>query len=388
MSKRVVIVSAQRTPQGRFRGALARHTAVDLAVAASRAALQNIDPMAIDRVIVGNVIGAGQGPNPARQIALGANIPQGCPAFTINMVCASGMLAVSLAAQAILTGEAQAVLCGGTESMSNAPFLLDRARSGYKFGNAALLDALLRDGLTDTHIGEHMGITAERLANEYGIGRGDQDRFALRSQQRAAAAQGSGVFDPEIASIQGLQRDEHPRPDTTLNALAELKPAFDADGTVTAGNTSGINDGAAMLVVACADTALKNGWQPMADILSSAQVGCDPKRMGLGPVYATRRLCEKLGCDVASFDTLEINEAFAAQALACLDDLGFDRDADHINPHGGAIALGHPLGASGARLVVHLAHLIQRNQAERALATLCVGGGMGAAIALTSPVTS
>jgi acetyl-CoA C-acetyltransferase len=388
MSKRVVIVSAQRTPQGRFLGALAKHTAVDLAVTAGRAALQGIDPASIDRVIVGNVLGAGQGPNPARQIGLGLNLPQSCPAFTVNMVCASGMLAVSLTAQVILAGEAKVVLCGGTESMSNVPFLLDRARRGYKFGHGTLCDALIHDGLTDTHIGEHMGITAERLANEYGIGREDQDRFALRSQQRAAAAQRQGVFDPEITPVSGLEQDEHPRPDTTLKALSELKPAFDSGGSVSAGNASGINDGAAMLVVASAEAAQQYGWQPMAEIIGSAQVGCDPKRMGLGPVFATRKLCENLGCDVAGFDTLEINEAFAAQALACLNDMGLDRDADHINPHGGAIALGHPLGASGARLVVHLAHLIQRQQAERTLATLCVGGGMGASIALVSPSSS
>jgi len=382
MTERIVIVRAKRTPQGRFLGALASCSAADLGVAAARAALEGLDPAVVDRVIVGNVIGAGQKLNVARQVALRAGVPEDRPAFTVNMACASGMLAVSLAAQAIRAGAARVVLCGGAESMSNAPYVLDRARAGYKLGHGRLIDTLLSDALTDALHDEHMAMTAERLAREYGQDRAAQDAFALQSQQRAAAAMAQGAFDAELVAVNGLERDEHPRASTTLEGLAGLKPAFDASGTVTAGNAAGINDGAAMLLVAHESTARQLGVEPMAAIAGASEVGCDPRRMGLGPVHATRRLCEQLGCEPAAFDMVELNEAFAAQALACLHDLNLSPDAAHVNPHGGSIALGHPVGATGARLLVHLAHLIHAGDSRRALATLCVGGGMGAAVAL------
>lgn len=385
MTQPVYIVAARRTPQGRLLGALSTYSAADLAVHAGEAALEGVSPGIIDRAIVGNVLGAGQKLNIARQVALRLNLPVHVPAFTVNMACASGMLAVSLAEQAIRLGEAGVVLCGGTESMSNAPYLLPKARRGYKLGDGVLIDTALSDGLTDALCGEHMGITAERLAREYRLDREAQDGFALRSQQRTARAMESGVYADELVAVGIIERDEHPRLDSTLDTLASLKPAFDPSGTVTAGNSSGINDGAAMLLVAGAEAVKKHGLRPLAEIEASTQIGCDPKRMGLGPVYAIRALCDKLGCSVDAFDTVEINEAFAAQALACMIDLKLRPDADHVNRHGGAIALGHPIGASGARLVTHLAHQVRRGDSHRAMASLCVGGGMGAAMVLRAP---
>lgn len=382
MSQAVYIVAAKRTPQGRLLGALSTYSAADLAVHAGAAALEGVSPDIIDRAIVGNVLGAGQKLNIARQVALRLNLLVHVPAFTVNMACASGMLAVSLAEQAIRLGEAEVVLCGGTESMSNAPYLLPKARRGYKLGDGVLIDTALSDGLTDALCGEHMGITAERLAKEYKLDRDMQDAFALRSQQRTAQAMERGVYTDELVTVGKLERDEHPRQDSTSDTLASLKPAFDPAGTVTAGNSSGINDGAAMLLVASAEAVKKHGLTPLAEVEASTQIGCDPKRMGLGPVYAIRALCDKLGCAVDAFDSIELNEAFAAQALACMIDLKLLPDADHVNRHGGAIALGHPIGASGARLVTHLAHQVHKGHSQRALATLCVGGGMGSAMSL------
>ena len=373
--KPIWIVSAKRTPQGRFLGGLTKLSAVDLGVAAAKAALANIDPASIDTVFVGNVLGAGSGMNIARQIALGAGLPIPTPATTVNMMCASGMQAVILATQAIQAGAARVALCGGTESMSNAPFLLDRARSGYKLGDGVLIDSILRDGLTDAFGKEHMGVTAERLAERYHISREAQDQFAARSQQRYATANAAGHFHDEIVAVGKLTADEHPRPETTVATLGTLRPAFDENGTVTAGNASGINDGAAMLVVCDEDRGRELGLTPMMTISSSAAVGCEPSLMGLGPVHATR----KLGRDVAEFDLIELNEAFAAQSLACIRELGMDEE--RVNVDGGAIALGHPIGASGARLLVHLAH----RRPKRGLATLCVGGGMGCAVVLEKP---
>ncbi len=377
---RVCIVAARRTPQGRLMGALARQSAAELAIAAGRAALEGIGPEQIDQVIVGNVIGAGLGMNVARQIALRLDIPIDRPAMTVNMMCASGMQAVVLAAQEIILGQARVVLCGGTESMSNAPYLLDRARSGYRLGNGVLIDSMLRDGLVDSFADEHMGLTAERLADRFGIGRAAQDAFALRSQRNTARGYTEGRYQDELVTLEELGRDEHPRADTTLEKLASLRPAFKPDGTVTAGNASGINDGAAMLVVCSRQTAEQEGWRPLATIGPSASVGCEPGLFGLGPVHAIRRLCGKHKLNVDDFDTIELNEAFAVQALACIEELSLD--IDRVNPDGGAIALGHPIGASGARLVVHLAHQISQGRYKRALATLCVGGGMGAAMVL------
>ena len=383
---RTVIVAARRTPQGRFLGGLSRLSACDLAQAAGAAALEGIDPAAIDCVIVGNVLGAGLGMNIARQIGVRLSLPVESPAFTVNMMCASGMKAVMLAANAVASGEAGAVLCGGTESMSNAPYVLERARTGLKCGDAMLIDTLLRDGLVDSFDHEHMGLSAERLAREYGLTREQQDAFALASQAKCEAATAAGSFAAEIAPAGGLVADEHPRPETTAADLARLKPAFDPEGSVTAGNASGINDGAAMLVVTSTATARRHGWPILAVIDAHAAAGCDPTRMGLGPVHATGKLLQITGTAIAAYDAVELNEAFAAQALACITALGLD--PSRVNTCGGAIALGHPIGASGARLVVHLAHRIASGGARRALATLCVGGGMGVALSLSDSPTS
>lgn len=376
----VCIVAACRTPQGRFLGGLSTMSAAQLGIAAARAALERagIAPGAIDHVVIGNVLSAGAGQNIARQVALGSGVPDAAPAFTVNMMCASGLQAVALAARAIAAGEAEAVLCGGAESMSNAPHLLTRSRAGIKLGNGTLVDSLLCDGLVDAFSGKHMGECVDALARSRDISRARQDAFALLSQQRAS--QGREVLGAEIVPVGKLITDEHPRADTTLESLAALKPAFDARGSVTAGNASGINDGAAMLVLASDETARRRGWKPLARWVAARSAGCAPEAFALGPVAASQALCLHAGCDVSDFDAVEINEAFAAQALACIDDLRLD--PARVNTHGGAIALGHPIGASGARLAVHLAHRIARGGARRALATLCVGGGMGIAAML------
>jgi len=379
----ICIVAAKRTPQGRFMGALAGRSALDLAMVAGQAVLQEIGPEEIDQVIVGNVLSAGLGMNLARQLGVNLNVPLDRPAFTVNMMCASGMQAVALAAQAIRTGQARTVLCGGTESMTNAPYLLDRARAGYKLGNGQLIDSLLRDGLIDSFSDTHMGLTAETIAEKFGISRAEQDGFAVQSQQRYARAHTDEIFRDELVTMDELEADEHPRPDTTTEDLAALAPAFKPDGTVTAGNASGINDGAAMLIVCALETAEANKWKPLALVQEFATVGCDPAQMGLGPIYATRKLFQKLDCSTDHFDTVEINEAFAAQTIACQRELAID--PARLNRAGGAIALGHPIGASGARIIVHLAHEIDQGRSRNALATLCVGGGMGSAVALTSP---
>ncbi len=374
------IVAARRTPQGRFLGALRKLTAVELAVRAGSAVLEDIDPHCIDEVIVGNVLSAGQGMNIARQIGIRLALPISIPAYTVNMMCASGMQAVLLADRAIRCGNARAVLCGGTESMSNAPHLLPRSRAGFPLGDAVLVDSLLRDGLVDAFDNRHMGLTAEQLAETYQLTREQQDDFALQSQSRWQAAHRTGVFVSELVPLDELSHDEHPRPDASPSSLASLKPAFDPAGTVTAGNASGINDGAAMLLVAERDFAERQGWPILAVLAGSASVGCAPEAMGLGPVHAVRKLCAALGVDVSSFDQIELNEAFAAQALACVREL--DLDHPRLNPHGGAIALGHPIGTTGARLLTHLAHQFAQGKTQNALATLCVGGGMGVAVAL------
>jgi acetyl-CoA C-acetyltransferase len=375
MTSPIWIVSAKRTAQGRFLGALAKHTAAGLGVIAAKAALNGIDPALIDSVVVGNILSAGSGMNVARQIGIGAGLPVTTPAYTVNMMCASGMHAVMLAVQAIQSGAARMVLSGGTESMSNAPYLLERARSGYKFGDGILVDSMLRDGLTDAFSREHMGLTAEKIAALHGISREAQDRYALASQQRHAAARVAGHFRDELVAIDKLNHDEHARPETTLESLAALKPVFNREGSVTAGNASGINDGAAMLVVCDAARGRECGLTPLMVITGSAVAGCEPSLMGMGPVHATR----KLNLRPDGLDLIELNEAFAAQVLACIQELGLDESK--VNPDGGAIALGHPIGASGARLLVHLAH----RRPKRGLATLCVGGGMGYAVVLEQP---
>ncbi|MSU40786.1 MAG: thiolase family protein [Pedosphaera sp.] len=375
--KPVWIVAARRTPQGRFLGALAKHTATDLAIAAGKAALTGIDPARVDAVIVGNVLSAGLGMNVARQVGMSVGVPVSAPAFTVNMMCASGMQAVILAAQAIQCGSARMVLCGGTESMSNAPHLLPRAhmQGGKPAAEAAPVDSMLRDGLHDAFNGEHMAHTAERLASRYTISREAQDQYAARSQQRYGAARAAGHFQNEIVAVGDVALDEHPRPNATAEKLAMLSPVFNTSGTVTAGNASGINDGAAMLLVCDAAYARECGLEPMVILSASAAAGCEPALMGLGPVHAVRRL----DLDVHQFDMIELNEAFAAQALACIQELGLDETK--VNPDGGAIALGHPIGATGARLLVHLAH----RRPRRGLATLCVGGGMGCAVVVEQP---
>jgi acetyl-CoA C-acetyltransferase len=377
-AKQIWIVAAKRTVQGRFLGALSKQSVVELGITASKAALgeSGIDPKWINGVIVGNVLGAGAGMNIARQIGIGSGVPVHVPAYTVNMMCASGMHAVILAVRAIQSGDATMVLCGGAESMTNAPYLLERARLGYKFGDGILVDSVLRDGLTDAFSREHMGLTAESLAVRYGISRKEQDAFALSSQMRCTAAVAAGQFKDEIIKMEKLDVDEHARPDTTLERLADLKPAFKPNGSVTAGNSSGVNDGASMLVVCDEACAQEYGLQPMTVISGSAVVGCEPGSMGLGPVHATRKLQRNYP---GEFDFIELNEAFAAQVIACIRELQFD--PAKVNPDGGAIALGHPIGASGARLLVHLAH----RQPKRGLATLCVGGGMGYAVVVERP---
>lgn len=379
---RICIVSAKRTPQGRFMGALAKLSGVDLAIAAGKAVLEQVKPDNIDQLILGNVLAAGQGMNIARQVSIGLDIPIDRTAFTVNMQCASGMQAVILAAQTIMTGQAKVILCGGSESMSNAPYLLDRVRGGYKLGDGILIDCVLRDGLVDSFDNEHMGLCAERIAEKYKISRSAQDEFALRSHRNYAKAQAQGKFDSERIAVNELEQDEHPRPDTTLDKLASLESCFKADGTVTAGNASGFNDGAAMLIVCDEPTAQKHGWKPLAIIHSWAATGCDPKFMGLGPIYATKKLCSLAQLRIEDFDTIELNEAFASQALACMQKLQICEE--RLNLEGGAIALGHPIATSGARLLTHLAHRISRDETQRGLATLCVGGGMGMAVALES----
>lgn len=369
------IVSARRTPQGRFLGSLAKKSAVELGVCAARAALEAINPQLIESVIIGNVLGAGLGMNVARQIAVRSGIPIQTPAFTVNMMCASGMQAVILAAQAIRAGAAKSVLCGGTESMSNAPHLLAGARSGLKFGDGHLIDSIQRDGLTDTFSGEAMGLIGERIAEKYSVSRQHQDEFAVRSQQQYARALADGRFRAELVAVDSVDRDEPPRPETTIAGLASLRPAFRPDGSVTAGNSSGINDGAAMLVVCHPEWGHAQGLIPLAVITKTASIGCEPSLMGMGPVYATRLVSS----DPAEFDHVELNEAFAAQAIACLRELSLAED--RVNPDGGAIALGHPIGASGARLLVHLAH----RRPKKGLATLCVGGGQGCAVVVEQP---
>ena|ERR1700677_4276 len=374
-SKSIWIVAAKRTVQGRFLGALAKYSATELGIAAGKAAMKGLDPAWVDMVIVGNVLGAGLGMNIARQIGIGVGAPIATPAYTVNMMCASGMHAVILAIQTIQVGAARMVLCGGTESMSNAPYLLERARTGYKLGNGVLIDSVLRDGLTDAFNHEHMGLTAEKIASIHNISREAQDNFAVSSQHRYAAAKAGGHFSDELVTIDALEQDEHPRPGTTLRDLASLKPAFNRDGSITAGNSSGLNDGAAMLALCDETWAREQGLVPLAVITDHAVVGCDPSMMGMGPVYATRKMSSKPG----EFDIVELNEAFAAQALACIRELGLDEQK--VNPDGGAISLGHPIGASGARLLVHLAH----RRPKRGLATLCVGGGMGYAVSVEQP---
>ena len=392
--ERAVIVSAVRTAVGSFGRSLNSVPAVELGVTALQEALRrvNLEPGQMDEVILGNVLQAGLGQNPARQVAVRAGIPQEIPAFSINKVCASGLKSVFLAAQAVKLGDAEIVVAGGIENMSQTPYALKGARWGQRMGDGELVDLMILDGLWDIFHGYHMGVTAENVAAKYGITREEQDEFAFQSQQKAEAAIKSGRFKEEIVPVKIPQRkgdpivfdtDEHPRFGTTLEAVAKLKPAFKPDGTVTAGNASGINDGAAILVVMSARKAEQLGLKPLALITSYASAGVDPAVMGTGPIPASRKALARAGWSAAELDLIEANEAFAAQAIAVNREMGWD--LSKVNVNGGAIALGHPIGASGARIFTTLIHEMVKRGASKGLATLCIGGGQGAAIAVESP---
>lgn len=385
----VVIVAAARTAVGKFGGSLAKIAAPELGAHVIRAVMEraHITPEQVSEVIMGQVLTAGAGQNPARQAALKAGLPNSVPAMTINVVCGSGLKAVMLAAQAIANGDAEIVVAGGQENMSAAPHVLPGSRDGFRMGDAKLVDSMIVDGLWDVYNQYHMGVTAENVAREFHITREAQDEFALASQQKAAAAQKAGKFKDEIAPLALLQRkgepiwfatDEFIRPQTQGEALAALKPAFSKDGTVTAANASGLNDGAAAVLVMSADKARDLGLVPLATIRSFATTALDPKIMGMGPVLASRRALERAKWDAKQVDLLEINEAFAAQACAVNNEMGWD--TNKINVNGGAIAIGHPIGASGARILVTLLYEMVRQNAKRGLASLCVGGGMGVAL--------
>lgn len=381
-----VIVSALRTPVGTFGGALKDVTAVDLGAAVVKKAIEsiNLDPAMIDELIFGNVLSAGLGQNVARQVAIKAGIPKHVPSFAINKVCGSGLKTVALAAQSILSGDNEIVIAGGTESMSQAPYVLPDSRWGKRMGNGQMIDTMLTDGLTDAFHDIHMGVTAENIVEKYQFTREQQDELAVRSQNNAEKAITSGRFKEEIVPIEVPQRrgdpkiidtDEHPRFGTTIESMAKLKPAFKKDGSVTAGNASGLNDGAAVLIVMSREKADELGLKPLATIKSYASAGVDPKIMGCGPIPATQKALQKAGMTVDDLDLIEANEAFAAQALSVITDLKFNTDI--VNVNGGAIALGHPVGASGARILVTLLHEMEKRDAKRGLATLCIGGGQG-----------
>ncbi len=387
----VVIVAATRTAIGSFQGSLSAIPATELGAAVIRNLLEQtgLDAAQIDEVILGQVLTAGAGQNPARQTAIKAGLPNTTPALTLNKVCGSGLKAVHLAVQAIRCGDAELVIAGGQENMSLAPYVLPKARTGLRMGHAQLQDSMIQDGLWDAFNDYHMGITAENLAQKYEISREAQDAFAAASQQKAAAAIEGGRFQSEITPILIPQRkgeplvfdtDEQPRIDSTAQALAKLKPAFQKDGSVTAGNASTLNDGAAVLLLASAAKAQALGLPVLARIKAYASAGVDPSIMGIGPVPATRLTLQKAGWSVEDLDLIEANEAFAAQALAVGKELGWD--TSKVNVNGGAIALGHPIGASGARILVSLVHELIRRDGKKGLATLCIGGGQGVGLAI------
>ena len=387
MSIEVVIVSAARTPVGSFLGGLSSLPASKLGEVAIRAALERagVKPEEVDEVILGHVLQAAAGQGPARQAAMGAGIPKEAPAWSLNQICGSGLRAVAIGAQQIALGDARIVVAGGQESMSQAPHA-QALRTGQKMGDIKLIDTMISDGLWDAFNGYHMGQTAENVADTFRISRADQDAFAVASQNKAEAAQKAGRFDDEIApvTIKGrkgdvvVDKDEFIRHGATLEAMQGLKPAFTKEGSVTAANASGLNDGAAALVLMSASDAKARGLEPLARIVSSATAGVDPAVMGTGPIPASRKALEKAGWTVADLDLVESNEAFAAQSLCVLRELGLD--PDKVNVNGGAIAIGHPIGASGARILTTLLHEMKRRGAKRGLATLCIGGGMGVAM--------
>lgn len=384
--RKTVIVAAARTAIGSFCGILKNTKTVDLGASAIAEAIKRagITVEQIDEVIMGNVLQAGLGQNPARQAAFRAGIPKEADAITLNKVCGSGLEAVVRAAQSIIVGDAEIVVAGGMENMSLAPYLLEKARSGYRLGNGELSDSLLKDGLWCVYGNHHMGITAETVAKQFSISRSDQDAFAAESQAKCANALKNGKFRKEIVPLRIPQlkkddilfeTDEFPRPDTSLEKLAALSPVFIKDGTVTAGNASGINDGAAAVVVMSEEKCRALGLTPLAEIIAYASAGVDPALMGMGPVPATKKALAKAGLSLEQMDLIELNEAFAAQSLAVIHELGIPREK--LNVNGGAIALGHPIGASGARILVTLLYEMQRRNAVYGLATLCIGGGQG-----------
>jgi len=387
--KEVVIVSAARTAIGNFNGSLSGFSAVELGAIAAREAIARagINPTEINEAIVGNILSAGLGQNVGRQVAIKAGVPDTSPAMTINKLCGSGLRAVSMAAQFIMLGDADVILAGGTESMTNAPYLLDKARNGYRMGHGQIIDRMIYDGLTDVFNQYHMGVTAENIAEQWKISREEQDEFALKSQQKAESAQKAGKFDSEIVPVEIPQKkgdpiqfksDEFIRQGVTLEQLQKLKPAFKKDGTVTAGNASGINDGAAMLIVMSREKANELGLKPLVRIVSYGNAALDPKIMGYGPVPATRIALQKAKMQISDIDLIEANEAFAAQSIAVLRDLNLNPEI--VNVNGGAIALGHPIGASGARILTTLIYEMKRRNAATGLATLCIGGGQGTAL--------
>ena len=386
----VYILSAVRTPIGKFGGSLASQTAADMGVVAAKAAIERagIKPDQVEETIFGNARQAGGGPNPARQISIRSGVPKEVPAFTVNKACASGMKSIALAYQTILLGDAGCVLAGGTESMSRLPYYLDGVRWGYRLGNQELFDGMYRDGFFCPLAKMVMGETAELLAGEYKITRDEQDEFALTSQQRAARAIAAGRFETEVApvTIEGKKgttvfaRDEHPFADASMEKLAKLPPVFSKTGTITAGNSSGITDGAAALVVASEYFVKQNNLKPLARIAAVTSAGVDPRTMGIGPVPALQKLEDKHHLRLQDFGLIELNEAFAGQVLACDRELNLDRN--RLNVNGGAIALGHPIGCTGARVLVTLTHEMLKRGSKKGLATLCVSGGMGIALAV------
>ncbi|WP_288440459.1 acetyl-CoA C-acetyltransferase [uncultured Pseudomonas sp.] len=387
----VVIVAATRTAIGSFQGALATVPAVDLGAAVIKQLLAQtgLDPAQVDEVILGQVLTAGAGQNPARQAAIKAGLPYSVPALTLNKVCGSGLKALHLAAQAIRCGDAEVVIAGGQENMSLAPYVMPSARTGQRMGHGQLIDTMISDGLWDAFNDYHMGITAENLADNYELSREQQDAFAADSQRKAVEAIDAGRFKAEITPIVMPQkkgeplvfdRDEQPRPGTTAQSLAKLRPAFKKDGSVTAGNASSLNDGAAAVLLMSASKAQALGLPALAKIAGYASAGVDPAIMGIGPVSATQRCLDKAGWQLADLDLIEANEAFAAQALAVGKALQWD--ASKVNVNGGAIALGHPIGASGCRVLVTLLHEMTKRDAKKGLATLCIGGGQGVALAI------
>lgn len=387
MAKKIVLAGACRTAIGTMGGELSTVPAADLGATVIKEALNRagVAPEKVDQVYMGCVIQAGQGQNPARQASIKAGLPIEVPAVTINVVCGSGLQCVNMAAQMIEAGDADIVVAGGMENMSMAPYAMMKGRYGYRMGNAELVDTMIKDALWDAFNDYHMGITAENICEQWGLTREELDRFAAESQRKCEEAQKNGAFKDEIVPVEVKKKketvivdtDEGPRPGTTVEVLGKLRPAFKKDGMVTAGNSSGINDGAAAVVVMSEEKAKELGVKPMATWVAGALAGVEPRIMGIGPVAATRKVLEKTGMSIGDFDIIEANEAFAAQSVAVGKELGFD--LSKLNPNGGAIALGHPVGASGCRILVTLLHEMEKKDAKTGLATLCIGGGMGCA---------